>query len=257
MDMQQEIAARLNRIEEERSVRIIFAAESGSRSWGLASPDSDYDVRFIYVKPLPQYLRINEGADFIEWQLDAVYDINGWDLKKALGQLYKGNASLFEWRHSPMIYRTTPEWETVSKVFEGYFSEKALVRHYYGLAKSTFMNHLQGDNLSYKKYFYALRPLLSARHIEILHEFPPLVFTELLERDQALPRELRDAVSGILDIKKQIAEKDLRPRIPVISAFIEAELEAQQEMLAALPDDRQRDYDALNQVFQEIVFSFK
>ena len=256
MDMPKEIAARLDRIEEERGVRIIYAAESGSRSWGLASPDSDYDVRFIYVKPLRQYLRIDEGADFIEWQLDAVYDINGWDLKKALGQLYKGNASLFEWQHSPIIYRATPEWDRVSGVFGGYFSEKAAVRHYYGLAKSTFMNHLQGENLSYKKYFYALRPLLSARHIEIRHEFPPLVFTELLEQDQ-LPRELSDAINGLLDIKKQIAEKDLRPRIPVINAFIEEELQAQQEMLAALPDDRNQEYDALNRVFQEIVFNGK
>ena len=83
-DIQKEIQDNLNQIEEQHDVKILLAVESGSRAWGFASADSDYDVRFIYVHRPEQYLRIDSMKDVIEWQLDEVLDINGWDLRKAL-----------------------------------------------------------------------------------------------------------------------------------------------------------------------------
>ena len=97
-DIIAEINEKLDEIERKEGVRILHAVESGSRAWGFASPDSDYDVRFIYVRSKEDYLRLDEPRDVIEWQLDEVLDINGWDLKKALRQFAKGNATLFEWR---------------------------------------------------------------------------------------------------------------------------------------------------------------
>ena len=99
-DIEKEILEQLDEIEKKEGVRILLAVESGSRAWGFASPDSDYDVRFVYVRPETDYLRIDETRDVIEWQLDEVLDINGWDLKKALRQFAKGNATLFEWSAS-------------------------------------------------------------------------------------------------------------------------------------------------------------
>lgn len=90
MDIIEKIKDKLKEIEEKENVTILLAVESGSRAWGFASPDSDYDVRFIYVRPMEEYLRLNEPKDVIEWQLDDVLDINGWDLKKALIQFRKG-----------------------------------------------------------------------------------------------------------------------------------------------------------------------
>lgn len=78
------INEKLNEIEKKENIKILLAIESGSRAWGFASPDSDYDVRFIYVRDKKDYLRINEVRDVIEWQLDETLDINGWDIKKAL-----------------------------------------------------------------------------------------------------------------------------------------------------------------------------
>ena len=89
------IAEKLCEIEVREQVRILYAVESGSRAWGFASPDSDYDVRFIYVRPAGDYLRLDEIRDVIEWQMDEVLDINGWDLRKALRQFARGNATLF------------------------------------------------------------------------------------------------------------------------------------------------------------------
>ena len=83
------IEQKLKEIEEKENVKIILAVESGSRAWGFASPDSDYDVRFIYVRETKEYLKLNEIRDVIEWQLDGTLDINGWDIKKALKLLYR------------------------------------------------------------------------------------------------------------------------------------------------------------------------
>ena len=44
----EEIKRKLDEIEEKENVTILFAVESGSRAWGFASPDSDFDVRFVY-----------------------------------------------------------------------------------------------------------------------------------------------------------------------------------------------------------------
>lgn len=105
MQITKVITEKLNEIEEKENVKILHAVESGSRAWGFASPDSDYDVRFIYVRKKEDYLTLCEKSDVIEWQLDETLDINGWDLKKALQLFHKSNATLFEWSNSPIVYR--------------------------------------------------------------------------------------------------------------------------------------------------------
>ena len=104
-DIQKEIQENLDAVEAKHNVKILLAVESGSRAWGFASPDSDYDVRFIYVERPEDYLRIDTKRDVIEWQLDEVLDINGWDLKKALSAFAKGNPNILEWVESPIVYR--------------------------------------------------------------------------------------------------------------------------------------------------------
>ena len=114
--MQNVIEEQLKEIEEKENVKIIYCVESGSRAWGFASPDSDYDVRFIYVRNKEDYLKLNKNRDVIEWRLDDVLDINGWDIQKALRLLYKSNPTLIEWSMSPMVYKTTPQWEKISGI---------------------------------------------------------------------------------------------------------------------------------------------
>lgn len=113
LDISKEIQQKLLEIEKKETVKILHAVESGSRAWGFASPDSDYDVRFIYIRRKEDYLRLNESKDVIDWQLDEVLDINGWDLKKVLKQFYRGNATLFEWSNSPIVYKTTELWKQI------------------------------------------------------------------------------------------------------------------------------------------------
>ena len=250
-DIRREISDKLDEIEEKEGVRILHAVESGSRAWGFASPDSDYDVRFVYVRPKEDYLRIDEPRDVIEWQLDEVLDINGWDLKKALRQFAKGNATLFEWSGSPIVYRTTKEWETIREVSRHYFSEKAAVCHYYGTANSTLQGYLLGETVRYKKYFYALRPLLAARYIEEYHAVPPVLFDDLLQSD--MPRELKAAIDKLLEIKKRTIEGDELPHIPAIKSFIVSETARQKGIADALPDDHNKDWAELNRIFRATI----
>ena len=111
---------KLDEIEEMEGVKILHAVESGSRAWGFASPDSDYDVRFVYVRPEQYYLRLDEKKDFINWELDETLDINGWDLSKTLQHFHKSNASLYEWGNSPACttIMELPE-RILSNIFRG------------------------------------------------------------------------------------------------------------------------------------------
>lgn len=250
-DIGKEIRDKLDEIEKTEGIRILHAVESGSRAWGFASPDSDYDVRFVYVRPRDDYLCLYEPRDVIEWQLDEVFDMNGWDLKKALCQFAKGNATLFEWCGSPIVYRTTKEWEKIREVSKQYFSEKAAVYHYYGTANSTLQGYLLGSTVRYKKYFYALRPLLAAQYIETYHAAPPVLFQDLLKLD--IPQELKTAIDELLEAKKKTAEGEENPHMPVIRTFIEAETARQKEIADALLDDHNKDLTALNRIFRETI----
>jgi len=250
-DIIAEINGKLDAIERTEGVRILHAVESGSRAWGFASPDSDYDVRFVYVRPKEAYLRLDEHRDVIEWQLDEVLDINGWDLKKALRQFARGNATLFEWSGSPIVYRTTDTWVKIKEVSKHYFSEKASIYHYYGTANSTLQGYLLGDTVMFKKYFYALRPLLAAQYIEKYHTVPPVLFDDLLKMD--LPEDLRQAIDELLEVKKRTTEEEKNPQMPVIRDFIESETARQKEIADNLEDDHNRDWTALNRIFSEII----
>lgn len=254
-DVQREIQDNLDRIEKEYNVKILLAVESGSRAWGFASPDSDYDVRFVYMHKPEDYLRIDPYKDVIEWQLDEVLDINGWDLKKTLQAFAKGNPNVLEWANSPVVYRKADEWELLKRTAVHYFSEKTALCHYYGTARSTCQGYLGGEEVRYKKYFYALRPLLCCRWIERYHEIPPVEFEKLLQlfegREKDLDENLLEGIRELLRKKSCTEEKDLNPQMPVIIDFIRKECERQKQLSESAPDDHNRDYTEINNTFRK------
>lgn len=250
-DIRKEIEEKIAEIEKMENITVLYAVESGSRAWGVESLDSDYDVRFIFVRPEKDYLGIREKRDVIEWQLDEVLDINGWDLKKALLQFHKGNATLFEWANSPIVYKTTDMWKEIYDSCRQYFSEKAALHHYCGTANSTFLQYLQGDKVRYKKYVYALRPLLACRFIENEHGVPPVRFEELLR--QKLPGELAGKINEMLKIKAVSDEKALHPQMPVIRKYIEDEIARYELLLKYMEDDRTQEWETLDAVFFKIL----
>lgn len=252
-DIIQEIEQKLLEIEQKENVKVLHAVESGSRAWGFASPDSDYDVRFVYVRNQEDYLKLNEPRDVIEWQLDEVLDINGWDLQKVLKQFYKSNATLFEWSNSPIVYKTTELWKQIYEEAQNYFSVKAAAYHYYGTANSTYSRYLQEESVNYKKYFYALRPLLAGKYIQEYKCPPPVLFTDLVKMD--IPVELRDGIDELLGIKKKSDEREMGVQIPAIRDFIIDEIEKQKSYVEEIPDDRTQEWECLDNIFLKTIIN--
>lgn len=172
--MNAEINLALTQIESQYEVRVLYAVESGSRAWGFASVDSDYDVRFIYVHRRDWYLTIFEGRDVIEEMLPLDLDVSGWDLRKALKLLQKSNPPLIEWLGSPILYRESPEFMTKLRKIAGEgYSAKHCAHHYLSMAHSNFRTYLQSDRVRAKKYLYVLRPLMAARWVVEGKGIPP------------------------------------------------------------------------------------
>ena len=248
--MENVIQEKLKEIEEKEHVKIIMAVESGSRAWGFASPDSDYDVRFVYVRRLEDYLRLENVRDVIEWQLDEVLDINGWDLKKALQLMHDSNPSIFEWCASPIVYRGSEAFEELKKIGKEYYSCKKSLYHYWHMANKNYQTYLQDEEVRIKKYFYVVRPLLAAKWIVDKKTQPPMLFSELVEAE--LPADLNGVIDRLLKMKQKMPEMGLAPKIQVLDDFIEAELEAVKQ--AADEEEAVKcDWRVLNEFFQRMV----
>jgi predicted nucleotidyltransferase len=249
--VQTAIEEKLKEIEQKENVKIIHCVESGSRAWGFASPDSDYDVRFIYVRPREFYLRLDKTRDVIEWQLDDTLDINGWDISKALSLLYKSNPTLFEWNGSPIIYKTTEQWQRIAHIINSYFVEKSGLYHYLSTAKSNYREYLKGETVRLKKYFYVLRPLLACKWILAEGTPPPMLFTDLMEK--YLDEEIKPDVEKLLDLKMNSPEIGEEKRFDRVNAYIDQSMADIEKMIAKLPKEEVRGWDELNEIFLSLL----
>jgi len=250
-DIEDLVSSKLDEIEKKENIRILHAVESGSRAWGFASPDSDYDVRFIYVRPKEDYLKLESIKDTIDWELDETLDINGWDIKKVLQHFYKSNATVFEWANSPIVYRTTDEWKRIYEVGKTYFSCKSAMYHYYGTANKTYNEYLNEDYVKYKKYFYALRPILAAKWIEQKHCPPPVLFQELV--DSVLIEDMKEPVEKLVARKMKMAESDKSKKLVRISRYLLENIMYYKELLEGTIDDRFPEWEPLDKAFLQLL----
>lgn len=245
--MREKIQEQLRRIEEAENIKILFAVESGSRAWGFASPDSDYDVRFIYIRRLEDYLRLNTIRDVIELPIDDALDINGWDLQKTLRLLHKSNPTLFEWFSSPIVYQETEFADKFRDLMMHYFSSKKTMYHYVSMAEGNYREYLKGDLIRAKKYFYVLRPVLACQWILDWGTPPPMLFSELLKAE--LPVELIDVVNQLLELKMNSPEVKLIKRISEINEYLDESIPRIKRAVRLLEDSLTPDWNELNQLF--------
>ena len=245
--MREKIQEQLRRIEEAENIKILFAVESGSRAWGFASPDSDYDVRFIYIRRLEDYLRLNTIRDVIELPIDDALDINGWDLQKTLRLLHKSNPTLFEWFSSPIVYQETEFADKFRDLMMHYFSSKKTMYHYVSMAEGNYREYLKGDLIRAKKYFYVLRPVLACQWILDWGTPPPMLFSELLKAE--LPVELIDVVNQLLELKMNSPEVKLIKRISEINEYLDESIPRIKRAVRLLDDSLTPDWNELNQLF--------
>lgn len=221
------VLSELADIERRHDVRVLFACESGSRGWGFASPDSDYDVRFVYVHRPAWYLSVEPQRDVIEVPISDELDVGGWELRKALQLMHRSNPTLLEWLASPIVYREdAAAAQRMRMLAPTFFSERKGRWHYLSMAVKTFRDHLQGETVRLKKYFYVLRPLLAAQWIDTGRGMPPMRFADLADA-MVTDAQLRDEINQLLAIKMAASEAEYGARFPRIHAFIEQALAAE------------------------------
>jgi len=242
-----QVDARLQAIRQSHKVEVLLAIESGSRAWGFPSPDSDYDCLFIFLRKRQDYLALFSKRDVIETPLEGEMDVNGWDLKKALKLLLKGNAVVIEWLTSPIVYEGEEQFRLEAIQLAREIAERSLVaRHYLHLGtRQRNVYFSDGKEVALKKIFYALRPAAALRWLRLhpggavapMH-FPTLMAEsevpsavgelvfELTERKAktrelgkgALPRVIAEFIDSEFNLAEKIFEKD---RIPAKAGAVE------------------------------------
>lgn len=254
-DIRATIDQRLDMVEAANGVRILFAIESGSRAWGFPSPDSDYDVRFVYAHAPDWYLAIDPRRDVIELPIEGDLDINGWDLKKALQLLVKPNPVLLEWLRSPILYRADrPAMDRLTALGERAAHLRPSTHHYMHLCHSQYRRFIDGKaEVALKKYFYALRPALALMWLRAYPDRPVPMAMPRLREGLDLPAGVSDFLDDLLRRKAVTRELGSGPRIPALDGLIE-------QAMADAPDAPDADYppapgllDEANALFREIV----
>lgn len=223
------IEAELALVERTHGVRVLYAVESGSRVWGFASPDSDWDVRFVYLKPLAWHTSVFDRRDVVEMPPHDDLDCTGWELSKVMRALYKGNPQLFEWLYSPVVYRGWDRLPELRRLAGGFFNHRSAIYHYLHMADGNYRTYLREgreDGLVWlKKYLYVVRPLLCCHWIQDKGGVPPVDIDELVAGVPAAVEAIRPDLEGLLAEKRAGGELGYGTRRLLLNHWIEGWLD--------------------------------
>ncbi len=241
----------LRGIAAKEQISILYACESGSRAWGFASDDSDYDVRFIYLQPTPCYLKLRRGRDVIERPITDSLDVTGWDLQKTLELFRKTNPPLLEWLQSPTRYLDRGDFAgRMLALLPRYYSPIACMHHYLRMAEDNLRVYLQADEGRVKECFYILRPVLACLWIEQGRGPAPTEFRALVD-GVAPSRALRREIDRLLEVKMSTAESQRCPRSEVVVTFAREQLQRLAAVRLEMAETRER--GLLDRLFLQVL----
>ena len=251
------ISRGLKEIEERNNVKIIYACEAGSRAWGFQSKDSDYDVRFIYIRPVKNYLTIQpntrdvidnyKNLNFTSFSEEHNLDFSGWDLKKTLWLLYKSNPPLAEWLNSHIVYKDNYVYTTFLKNYvKNNYHIKPLCHHYYHMASTNFREYLKGDIVWLKKYLYVIRPILAVKWLLDNNGTSVPVLIDLLIESVLKDGMLKDEIYDL--VRRKIKGEELKHghKIQIIDDFIYDHLITLRLKIQKIEDDTSKNEENLN-----------
>lgn len=252
--MTDEIKTALLRLEHQNDIKILYAVESGSRAWGFASTDSDWDVRYIYIHRLDWYLKIDDKKDSQEEILPNDIDLAGWELKKALRLFRKSNPPMLEWLRSPIVY--LQQFSTADKLREltkQYFNPLSCLHHYLHMAEGNYREYLQKDNVRVKKYFYVIRPVLACDWIKQTNSMAPMEFHKLLD-SQATDQKVKTEIQNLLIRKMAGEELNEEPKIQILNDFLEQKISYYNDYVKSLSQNNQPDTTLLDELFKTTIY---
>ena len=235
-------------LEKQNDIKIIFAVESGSRLWRIDSKNSDYDVRFVFVRPIDDYLRINKLKDVIEYNGENI-DVVGFDLYKYSKLLMTSNPTVIEWLLSDIVYYGKQPKELLTFIHKN-FNPAAIFYHYISMCKQNYLKYIKSKNkITYKKYLYAMRGLLNALWVKKLKEIPPINFNINLQQRELLPEKIRERLLKIIALKKNGKEEEIVENSKIFDNFIEKQLKT----LEAPTSKKLKDQNMLDKIILRIL----
>jgi predicted nucleotidyltransferase len=247
--MKTRILEKLQEVEQNNNIEILFAVESGSRAWGFASPDSDYDIRFVYRRGKNHYLSLWESKDTLQFMTEDELDGSGWDLRKALRLLAKSNASFLGWLFSPIIYidkeGVLEELKTLAK---SNFNPVAGFYHYHSMNKG-FDELLGSDEMTLKNFFYAIRTALCAKWIRDNETVPPVLFKELYSLVGDEDQKLLDALIALKGEREEKGKEDVDERLISLAK----EIVTENNLRKGDVQNRSADLEAFDSLFLTLV----
>lgn len=251
MDHKKAILDELTYIQQSEGFRMLFACEAGSRAWGFSSPNSDFDVRFVYVRPMSDYLRLEDSRDVYEGAFPVDIDVVGWDLTKFLRLLRASNPSAVEWLSSPDIYYEYARFYRVRELLDDCFDPLSCAYHYYGMAKQHDMRYLKQETLPVKKYLYIIRAILAVKWCITRFEPVPMRFDDL--KASMLPKELSRSVETMLTSKRSTSETHMTEHDDAVDAWINDEMGHMASDLKNFAHKPKVEWQKLDDVFRSML----
>lgn len=250
--MKKLIQEQLGDIEKKERIKILYACESGSRAWGFPSPNSDYDVRFIYAHDLDWHLSLLDKKDTIDLPINDDLDIGGWEIKKVLGLLWKSNPPLLEWLQSPIVYHSDSQFlRDIQELSREYFSPIAVMHHYLSMSKKYFEACQKSEEVKLKKYLYALRTAIAGKWVREKGTIPHIELTQMFE---VVTEEVREKIQELIAIKSEQKEDYLHHREPMIDEFLNETIKANEAIANELPTAK-GDIEKLDYFYRKVVRS--
>lgn len=245
------IRSELDALAARERITVLWACESGSRAWGFESADSDFDVRFLYLRRTEDYLRVSPVRDVIEVPISNDLDLSGWDLSKALGLLRKSNPPLLEWLQSPITYVEFPGFrDNLWGLAQQYFCPRACMYHYMSMAERNRRTYLESETIRLKRYFYMLRPVFACEWLSTRNSVVPMEFRELL--DELMPHgRIRELIDGLLEKKRGGIELGEAPVIPELSDFIVGKMDEFRKIVKGT--EFLREWEPLDAYFRQVL----
>lgn len=255
-DRREEIQGRLAALAATENIRVLAAIESGSRAWGFHSPDSDYDIRFIYARRVEDYLALRPVRDVIEEPIIDLIDLGGWDISKALKLMARGNALVAEWLSSPIVYAEEPGFrDAFMPLVHDWRSQFGDIAHYYGLARRQWAAFIEGrDVVRLKKYFYVIRPVVALNWLrERPGEPPPMNLPALLE-GISLPADTAAALQALRELKQSSGEMvGYGPRLHDLDVYLAGTLEWARDARQPASRDIEQLWSRSDAFFQQLI----
>ena len=251
--IKQTILEKLHQTEAGHQVKISLAIESGSRGWGFAATNADYDCRFIYAHTAERYLSVFEPSEFIEYEVDETYDIKGYDLKRVLKYIVKSQATIFEWLSSNVVYikdeATTQMLQCLAAEF---FNPIPVSHHYLSLARKMLSEITAADEAKIKKYFYILRPIANLNYIHQYKKMPFMEYDKTLEAT-TLPSDISAAIQELKERKMKMLEHDKIPTHKLLVDYFKSEIDRFECILKDMKQTKNTDYAHVNEVFRTML----